>query len=512
MPFGLKNAPATFQRMMHNTLIDFNLKICLIYLDDVIIFSKTLKQHCERVNQILKCFSLAGIKLSPKKCKFLLSEVSYLGHTIGKDGIKTDERKIEKIKNLDTPKFEAELVSFLGFCGYYRKFIKNYADIVAPLESVCCKGTKKSPIKWTNEANEAFEKLKLLLTSAPILAFPSHKGRFILDTDASSIATGAVLSQIQEGEEKVIAYASNKLSKSEQQYCTTRKELLAVHRYIFQFKHYLWGNNFTVRTDHKSLKWFMSWKNPNTSQYSRWRNDLEEFDFVIEHRPGKHHVNADFMSRLNCEQCEVRHSDPKRKRNVKIYQESLNQSNVLRKITKQEKYWSDQSKDKNIMIVLHLMKQKRIKESFPRELNSYDEEANNLWSCRKALRIRGETLYYFDKNDNYLSIPPNFKRKEIILTTHRDLCHIGQEKLYAFLKRKYFWPLMKQDIRTQLLACETCAYTKNNDYGTTPLQPCVMSFPFQRIAIDITGPLHVTDSGYKYIFCLLYTSPSPRDS
>jgi len=499
MPFGLKNAPATFQRMMHNILKNFNWKICLIYLDDVIIFSNNLDQHCERLDQILKCFYAAGIKLSPKKCKFMLSEVSYLGHTIGKEGIKTDENKVEKIKNLEIPKFESELVSFLGFCGYYRKFIKNYADIVAPLESICCKGTKRSPIKWTKEASEAFEHLKLLLTSSPILAFPSRKGRFILDTDASSIATGAVLSQIQEGQEKVIAYASNKLSKSEQQYCTTRKELLAVHRYIFQFKHYLWGNTFIVRTDHKSLKWFMSWKNPNTSQYSRWRNDLEEFDFIIEHRAGKHHINADFMSRLNCEQCEIPHSNPKRKRNVKIFEENSCQSKIIRKITKQENYWSDQSKDKNIMLVMQLMKQKRIREPFPRELNQFDEEANNLWSCRNSLRIRGDTLFYLDKNDNYLFIPPNIKRKEIILVTHKDLCHIGHEKLYYFLKRRYFWPLMKEGIRKEILSCENCAFTKNNDYGVTPLQPCVMSFPFQRIAIDITGPLPVTDFGYKYL-------------
>ena len=135
---------------------------------------------------------------------------------------------------------------------------------------------------------------------------------FILDTDASDFAIGAVLSQMQNNQEKVIAYASHSLTKSEKQYCATRKELLAVHKYILQFKHYLWGKPFLVRTDHKALVWFLNWKTPNTSQYMHWKLDLEEYDFKIEHRNGKNHVNADFLSRLKCEQCELNHEDPKK--------------------------------------------------------------------------------------------------------------------------------------------------------------------------------------------------------
>ena len=160
--------------------------------------------------------------------------------------------------------------------------------------------------------------LKKALTSAPILAFPTKDDRFILDTDASHDSIGAVLSQLQNGEERVIAYASKKFSQSQRQYCITRKELYAVYHFVTHFKHYLLGRKFTVRTDHRALCWMLNWKSPNTSQYCRWKQELEVFDMEVEYRKGIHHGNADAMSRLPaCEQCELRHADPKRKRNVK---------------------------------------------------------------------------------------------------------------------------------------------------------------------------------------------------
>ena len=250
----------------------------------MLIFSKTLEEHEQALQEIFQTIKSANIKLSPKKCTFLKHQVKYLGHIVSEHGIQTDPDKIEKIKNLPLPKTEDQLVSFLGFCGYYRKFVAKYAEVVTPLENICNKKTKNKDIIWNDLSKRAFEVLKEKMTTPPVLSIPTQNGHFVLDTDASDIATGAVLSQIQNGIERVIAYASHKLNKHERRYCTTRKELLAVHKYILHFKTYLWGHKFTVRTDHRALTWFLSWKNPNTAQYWHWREDLENFDMEIQYR------------------------------------------------------------------------------------------------------------------------------------------------------------------------------------------------------------------------------------
>ena len=312
MPMGISTIPATFQRLMHKIFEKEKWHECLIYLDDILIFSNSIEEHIQRLKTIFSRIRESGVKLSPKKCTFLKTEVSYLGHTISNEGIRTDKRKTEKVHAWPAPKSIEDLRSFLGLCGYYRKFIKDYGKIVSPLEEACKekwnkKRTKKmTPLVWNEELDKSFRNLKVALTSAPVLAFPSKNGRFILDTDASHDCIGAVLSQMQGSEEKVIAYASRKLSQSERQYCITRKELLSVYYFVTYFKHYLLGRHFTVRTDHRSLCWLLNWKDPNTSQYCRWRQELEIYDMEVQYRRGEKHINADAMSRMpDCGQCNV---------------------------------------------------------------------------------------------------------------------------------------------------------------------------------------------------------------
>jgi hypothetical protein len=265
MPFGLCSAPATFQRLMHSVLRNENWSSCLIYLDDVLIFGRTIEEHCQRLRAVLQRFREAGLKLSPEKCVFLRQEVEYLGHIVSNDGLKTADSKTEKVSNWPTPKTEEELVSFLGLCGYYRRHMKNYAIRVAPLDKLCLseckktsKGMKNRPFIWQDQQENAFQSLKWARTHASTLAFPTNYGYYILDTDACHDSIGAVLSQIQNGTEKVIAYASNRLTKAEKQYCITRKELLAVYKYVRQFSRYLYGRKFT---DHQALIWMLNWKN-----------------------------------------------------------------------------------------------------------------------------------------------------------------------------------------------------------------------------------------------------------
>lgn len=329
MPFGLSGAPFTFQRLMHTVLRNENWMYCLIYLDDVLIFANDFDEHLGRVKIILDKIQKSGLKLSPLKCNFFLNEVNYLGHIISCDGIKTDPEKVKIIRQWPLPNTVFQLRQFLGFVNYYRRFIKNCSNLTKDLENVLknsfnkVTGVKKgdtSLLTWCDTAKISFTKLKNALCSAPCLSYPKRDETFILDTDASHYAIGSVLSQVIDGEERVISYASRKLSKAEVKYCITRKELLSVHYFVTYFRQFLLGRKFVVRTDHRALKWLLSWEKPSTSQYCSWVADLEIYDFIIKHRPGSQHTNADFLSRPveKCMQCELIHSNPCPKGNVKI--------------------------------------------------------------------------------------------------------------------------------------------------------------------------------------------------
>ena len=217
-----------------------------------------------------------------------------LGHAVSREGISTDPEKKRVIKEWPEPVDESQLRAFLGTAGYYRQFVPNYAQIASPLHRACQKGDR---FRWTAECEEAFQDIKHRLSSAPILAFPQLDVPFILDSDASDSGLGAVLSQVQCGKERVIAYAARALSKAERNYSTTRKELLALVWGTEHFETFLYGRRFLVRTDYSALQWLRNFKNPR-GQVARWLERLSDFDFEVEHRPGQLHGNADGLSRL----------------------------------------------------------------------------------------------------------------------------------------------------------------------------------------------------------------------
>lgn len=294
MPFGLKTAPATFQRAMDNVLRGLQGLHCLVYLDDVIIFSKSLQEHVAKLRAVFDRFRLNNLKVQLDKSHFLRKEVLYLGHTITSEGLKPNDDKIEAILKYPLPKTVTEIKSFLGLISYYRKFIKDLAKITRPMASCLKKGNK---IVINNQYKECFETCKKILTNAPVLQFPDFEKPFILTTDASNFAIGAVLSQGAIGSDKPIAYASRTLSDTETRYSTIEKELLAVVWAVKYFRPYLYGNKFTIYTDHRPLAWLYSLKEPN-SKLTRWRLRLEEYNFDIHYKKGNQNTNADALSRI----------------------------------------------------------------------------------------------------------------------------------------------------------------------------------------------------------------------
>lgn len=299
MPFGLSNAPSTFERLMESIFAGLQWKILVIYLDDIIVYGPTVDETLNRLEIVFQRLRDAKLKLKPKKCHLFQKEVLYLGHVVSEHGVHTDPSKIEAVKTWPTPKNQTDVRSFLGLASYYRRYITKFSHVAKPLTALTEKNTS---FIWTEECENAFTTLKGRLMTAPILAYPKIGQPFILDTDASNYAIGAVLSQEQEGSERVVAYASRTLSKPEQNYCVTRRELLAIVHFLKHFRHYLYGQDVVVRTDHGALTWLLKFKNPE-AQLARWLEVISQYRLTLEHRAGRIHKNADGLSRRPCSQC-----------------------------------------------------------------------------------------------------------------------------------------------------------------------------------------------------------------
>ena len=235
-----------------------------------------------------------GLRLKPEKCTIAARQVSFLGHVVSESGIMPDPAKIEAVNNITSPRNIKDIRSFLGLAGYYRKFIPGFSSIAAPLLQLT---QKAASFIWTDACEQDFQRLKQLLCSAPILAYPDFGKEFFLQTDASDYGVGAVLSQLDDlRNEKVIAYASKALSPREQKYSTTEKEALAVVFGTAHFRVYLLGRHFKLITDHNALRWLHTME--AKGRLARWIMDLQEFDFSVIHRAGRIHNNTDALSRL----------------------------------------------------------------------------------------------------------------------------------------------------------------------------------------------------------------------
>ena len=299
MPFGLCNAPATFQRVMQIVLAGLEWQSCFVYLDDILIASKTFSEHIQHIREVFARLRAAGLRLKPKKCLFLREEVPYLGHLISAQGIRPDPSKTEKVKMFPTPCDVTAVRQFIGLTSYYRRFVPNFSNIASPLRAL----TKKNAVfKWSSECQSAFERMKQMLTTAPILAYPKFgpDAEFVLETDASGIGLGAVLSQQPDGMLHPIAYASRSLDSSERNYGITELETLAVVWAARYFRPYLLGHRTIVYTDHSACVSVLSSARPS-GKLARWALTIQELNLIIKHRAGKLNANADALSRNPCE-------------------------------------------------------------------------------------------------------------------------------------------------------------------------------------------------------------------
>ena len=509
MPFGLCNSPATFERLMERVLAGLQWQVCLIFLDDVIVYGTSFGNQLERLQLVFERLRSANLILSPKKCELFQQEVAYLGHIVSQDGIAPDPSKIKSIQTWPQPSNVTEVRSFLGLCSYYRRFIKNFSAVARSLHQLT---EKNKAFLWTEECIEAFYHLKQRLTQAPILAYPKPGDPYILDTDASQFGIGGVLSQVQDGDERVIAYFSRTLSKPERRYCVTRKELLAVVQSVKHFHHYIYGTKFSVRTDHNALRWLMNFKSP-TGQTARWLEVLGTYDVTIEFRPGLKHGNADGLSRRPCDECKQcdRIENAEQVENARrvaavsqaVLQEVL--TNLDDENNDESGLQYEQRDDADIsMIIRWLEEGQRPPWS---QVSPESREVKCLWTQWDRLQQRNGVLYRRWESEagghiTWQLVVPKVRRNDILRQLHnvRTAGHLDVKKTEGRIQERFYWPNYRADVRYWCRVCDLCA-TRKRPHNTprAPMQLYQVGAPMERVAVDVTGPLVESDIGNKYI-------------
>ena len=492
MPFGLCNAPATFQRLMDFVLAGLQWSHCLVYIDDVIILGRDFETHLQNLQAVLHRLHESGLKVQPSKCAFLQPRVNYLGHVISREGIAADPNKIEKVASWPTPASTQDVQRFLGFANYYRRFIKDFAEIAKPLHRLT---ERTNRFCWDDKCQRAFDELRRALTSAPVLAFPDFSRPFVLDTDASDAGIGAVLSQADdEGRERVVAYGSRLLSKPERRYCVTRRELLAVVFFTHQFRSYLIGRQFVLRTDHGSLVWLKNFREPE-GQVARWLERLQEFDFQVIHRRGKKHTNADALSRLPCCQC-GRETHGANEIAVVTLNSLAPPLQGLREL---------QLADSTVGPVL---RKKEVNERpATNETKNMARATRRLFQLWDQLQVKEGVLYraYLSEPEDDVRLQmvvPESMRKEVLEDLHEGTMsgHLGTEKTLARVKERFYWPGHYNDVQEWCKTCAVCAARKTPaPKARAPLQSIKAGYPMQIVAMDILGPFPESPAGNNYI-------------
>lgn len=524
MPFGLSNSPATYQRLMEDCLRNLNHDVCYIYLDDVIIVSSSFDEHIDRLEKVFNRFKKCGLKLSPKKCKFVQSQVKYVGHVVSSNGVSPDPAKIEKIQTWPSPKNVDELRSFLGFSGYYRKHVEGYSSIAQPLTSLLG-GTRKSAGKnssgpvvkswvWGEEQERAFQALKDKLTTPPVLAYPDFTLPFILHVDASRSGLGGVLYQEQDGVKRVIAYASRGLSKVERNYSTHKLEFLALKWAISQkFHDYLYGNTFTVYSDNNPLTYILTSAKLDATGH-RWLAALSCYHFTIRYKSGLTNVDADALSRLPglSDQPDKEISQEVIRavchKGSPVYAETLcwsmqhvgNEGDSMVGFSHRD--WKKAQYEDPILgpLIYHMQRGGEFKlSSFPDPV-----EGKALVKQLGKMEFHNGVLYrkaiIQDEEWLQLVLPEKF-REEAIRGVHDDVGHLGRDKALALLRERFYWYKMADDLEDWLKSCDRCLHRKSPMNTRAPLVSIETSEPLEMVCMDFLT-LETSKGGFQNILVI----------
>lgn len=523
MPFGLKNAPATFQRLINSVLREHINKICVVYLDDILIFSTSFQEHLVNIRKVFKKLREANLKIQINKCKFFSKETLYLGHILTSQGVKPNPSTVDSILKLKLPNTVKAIKSFLGATGYYRKFIRDYAKVAYPM----VKYLKKDAKLDTNDPNfiNSFEKLKKIITEPPVLKFPDFTKTFQLVTDASLNALGAVLQQ----NGHPICFASRTLNDHERNYSATEKELLAIVWATNYFRPYLYGVKFEILSDHQPLRWLFvksQCKELNPRLY-RWIIKLSDFNLTVNYLKGKDNQIADFLSRIdnnsgdinvlntspssslynNIDDCATIHSQLEESQNhipildtvVNRFKTQLiltdNKTREVMNVHGNRKIYissSDLENDLESILLRNLEKGKIgiFTELSDNKYNILQQKIIDLFdgnSSIKFVRCSYNAMDMTSEDETYKQIH-NYHRNET--------GHTGISENYEGLKRIIYYPNLKTLIQKYVDNCDTCNRSK---FDRNPIKP---KFKLSETPNDINQIIHMdiyTNSKFNFL-------------
>jgi len=521
MPFGLSNSPATYQRLMEECFASLINKECVIFLDDILIFSDTFDEHLYRLEHVFQKVTESGMKLSPKKCHFCQPKVKYLGHIISSKGIETDPEKIDKVKNWLQPKDVEETRKFVSFASYYRRFVNNFAGIAKPLTDLLCgisnkkKGKKIKqvvPWKWGNEQQQAFDKLKEALVTPPILAYANYSLPFEIHIDASGYALGAILYQEQDGKKRVISYASRGLKVAERNYPAHKREFLALKWAICEkFHEYLYGSSFTVYTDNNPLTYVTTTAKLDAAGH-RWLATLSAYNFTIKYKAGKHNIDADILSRLP-EYKEISESSihALSKAAITPYVTTVCMSLPCSSdlvtyddddgdVASNTRLWRVRQREDSVIsqFVTHVTNKTKPK---------YDilcSEGKLIFKEFKRLTIKRGILYRLVKqhgNDLYQLVLPSKYRQFAIKGSHDEMGHPGVDRTMSVLRDRCYWPKMSKDVDSWITKCERCIMRKSSTSTRAPMVNIKTTEPFEIVCMDYLT-LETSKGGFQHILVI----------
>ena len=533
-PFGLATMPSQFQRLVQGH-IDDPAQGIQCFLDDVIVHGASFQQTLDRLRLVLERLRSAGLKLKPAKCEFFRKRVSFLGHLVSRDGIAPDPEKVVAVSEWPPPTTVAGLRSFLGLVNYYRRMIPRFAGTAAPLYALFKKGVEWH---WSPACQQSFDQLRCSLVDAPLLAYPEfgpNAGQFILDTDASDVSIGAVLSQLQDSHERVICYGHKLLSPSQRNYCTTQRELLALVFFLDKYRRYLEGSDTLVRVDHAALKWLRRSACGN-SMLQRWSSILEEcgvdvpngdllgylesFRYKVEYRPGIRHGNADALSRRpvpkrghdTCPSCapeaaaaaEAADLDTSSPPEAGVF--AIDAANSDSEEDGFQALWHWQTSDAAIAAIMQ-----RLREGGSRptrnEVVGWTGRQLGLLAQWDTLSLNADQfLCRLSKAGVSQLVIPETLVGDVLKLNHDSpgVNHEGISRTYARIRCRYYWPSMFSDIEQYVRSCEVCLRGKTGAHLARPqLASWDVGELFHRLHVDFAGPLAPTARGNQFILVMV---------
>ncbi|CEM37263.1 unnamed protein product [Vitrella brassicaformis CCMP3155] len=470
-----------------------------VYVDDIVIFSRTFEEHCGHILDVFRLLQAANIKVKPSKCTFFARKISILGFLVSEKGLQADPKKVEKMISMPEPTDKKEVRSILGLFQYYKRFVPSYADLARPLTDL----TKKEyPFVWRDAERNALLTLKKKMLEAPILALPDFKKPFILKTDASGYAVGAILCQRDgKGQERPIHYASAILGISERKWSATEREAHAIYYAVRHFRPYLFGQRFELVSDHQALR-ALKFAQDGNRKLQRWSLMLQDYDFVFRYRPGKRHTDVDALSRpcgQENNECVPVSSDADTYQLGTINLEAMDDSKPFHvdQIIEAQDRCADVSRVKAFLTA-------KDNNASKEELDQlHDAVPKAYWSKLYDACLLDGLVRVMSKHQEYgpVLLVPTSLREEAMKLHHEHLLagHLAIERGYKRMAREFYWPGMYESFRKHIEACAACQSKRNlkaNKRPTIQIPPAER--PFQRVAMDFIGPLPPTEAGNQF--------------